>query len=143
MSIVALNWAWQIIPRVELKPSSSLVLLALAHCHFEDTGRCDPSNAYLRRKTGLSERGVRDAVKELADKKVVGVIYRQARTGRGKRNLNNRYVLKGGAKSAGRMGQDLPALRDMAGKTPTAFYSLIQGDDFELEDCTDGGKRDA
>ena len=127
MSRRATEWAWKVIQMTDLKPASSLVLLALAQCHFDDTGRCDPSNALLRKMTGLSERGVRDGAKECCDKGIVHIIYRQARTGRGKRNLNNRYAFRGGAKFAGGVGQNLPPLRD---NKPTAFFDLIHpGDD--------------
>lgn len=144
MSIKAINFAWRVIPVSDLKPASVIVLLALAHCHFEDTGRCDPSIAFLCKKTGLSDRGVRSAIGDLHKKDILHVTHRQAKTGRGRRDLTNRYAFRMGAGFAGTRGQDLHPLKDMARKLPSSLESLIHGvEDFQIEDCTDGGQGDA
>lgn len=122
MSLRAINWAFSVIPQHDLRPAATLTLLALAHCHNQETGRCDPSAKLICEKTSLSERAVRDGLRQLESAKLIATYHRTIRTGRGKRNLRNRYVLKGGANFAGGVGQDLPP--NMEVKTPAAFFDL-------------------
>lgn len=133
MSISAINWAFGAIASTDLKPSAALTLLALAHCHNQETGRCDPSLATICSKTSLSERAVRDGLRQLEACKLIETEHRTIRTGRGKRNLRNRYTLRGGAKSAGRLGQDLPGKGKY--RPPSAFHDLAMSiEDPETED---------
>ena len=50
---------------VEMPPSQKLILFILADCHNDETGRCDPSGAYLMKVSGYSNRTVWTAVQEL------------------------------------------------------------------------------
>lgn len=62
MSLEASIWAWSYAGSIT--PSELLVLLRLAN-HADEDGACFPSQKYLHRKTGLSERCVRDCLKAL------------------------------------------------------------------------------
>lgn len=108
MSYTASREAWKAVRGSKILPSARLVLLALADRHNQETGRCDPSLSRICEDTGLSERTVRSALRQLEKAKLIRTIHRTIRTGVGKRNLNNRYVLLGGATVAGGMGQQLP-----------------------------------
>jgi len=120
MSITATNGAWAHIEQRDMTPASALVLLALARRHNQETGRCDPSLLRLSRDTGLGERTVRGAIRQLEALGVIVTIHRKRRTGLGKKNLTNRYKISG-AKSAGGMGQNLPGKRE---DIPSAFDDL-------------------
>ena len=48
-----------------------MVLLALANCHNEATGRCNPSVNYIHEKTALNRKTVMAALKELEEKKLI------------------------------------------------------------------------
>lgn len=64
MSAKASFWAWE----TPIKPATSkLVLLCLADCHNADTGRCDPSVAYICRVTGLNRKTVPAAIRKLEE----------------------------------------------------------------------------
>lgn len=122
MSLTALRAAFGHVESVKLTPSASLVLLCLANRHNQETGRCDPSLGRISTDTGLSERAVRSALRELEAKRLITTTHRTRRTGLGKRNMTNRYRIKGGAKSAGGMGQNLPPKQE---DTPSAFDDLV------------------
>lgn len=133
MSIRAINQSFAAIEALgdQLTPSASLTLIALSHCHNQETGRCDPSLATLCAKTGLSERAVRSAIRLLEGLALVATTHRTIRTGRGKRNLRNRYNLTGGAKFAGGVGQDLPPKEKYT--APSAFDDLAMSiEDFAI-----------
>ena len=66
MSIKFMAAAW----RIYLKPSEKLVLLALCD-NSSDEGFCWPSVKTICKKTGLSERSVRDQFKLLEDKNLI------------------------------------------------------------------------
>ena len=53
------------IKRLRVTPTQKLVLFCLADCHNGDTGRCDPSYAYIMQVTGLSNRAVATALQAL------------------------------------------------------------------------------
>ncbi len=59
-------WAWN----WPLPPTQKLVLIALAW-HSDDGGSCWPSQARLARLSGLSERSVRRAARELEEQKLI------------------------------------------------------------------------
>lgn len=125
MSVRAMNWAYDRVEAVEMTPKAAQVLCALAWFHNQETGRCDPGLARLVARTRLSERAVRNAIRELEEVSVLRTVHRTIRTGRGKRNLTNRYAFNGmsysGAPRAGGMGHDVPA----KGNTlPSAFDDL-------------------
>jgi DNA-binding transcriptional ArsR family regulator len=132
MSGAATRAAWLHIRGKDISIPARLVLLALADRHNQETGRCDPSIARIVCDTRLSERAVRTALRELEAAKAVTTVERQQRTGRGKRNMTNRYKIsgiKGGAQYAGGMGHNMPPNLNI---TPTAFGDLafpLGGDD--------------
>lgn len=121
MSMTAIRAAFAHIEAVEMGIPAKLVLLVLADHHNQETGRCDPSNSRMVKKTGLSERAVRKAVRELEELKIITTVERKQRTGRGKKNLTNRYRISGGAQYAGRMGHNMPPNHNT---TPSAFDDL-------------------
>ncbi len=68
MSYQASDWAMA--QRVD-NPSAKLVLLVLAHHLNTKTGRCFPSIATIARETGLSDRGIRNAIARLVQQGLV------------------------------------------------------------------------
>ncbi len=133
MSIRAINWAFGAIASTDLKPSAALTLLALAHCHNQETGRCDPSLATISKKTSLDERSVRRGLRELEELKLIATIHRTIRTGLGKRNLRNRYTLKSGDRMSCGMGTECPGKGKY--RQPSAFHDLAMSiEDPETED---------
>lgn len=108
MSFTALRAAFLHVQNLPMSAPARLVILALSNRHNQETGRCDPSVARICSDTQMSERAVRGALRELEKLGVVVTVERQARTGRGKRNLTNRYRLKGGAQYAAGMGHNMP-----------------------------------
>ncbi len=67
MSLSASTWAW----KQQIKSSSAkLVLLCLADCHNDESGRCNPSIAYIAKATGLDRKTVPGAIAQL---EVLGV----------------------------------------------------------------------
>lgn len=69
-----------------LGPTERLVMLALAD-HADDDGRCYPSIARLRQRTGLSERAVQTNIRKLVDQGYIRII-----PGGGKGNPNLYFV---------------------------------------------------
>lgn len=122
MSTRAFQHACAHIATVPMSLPARLVLVMLANRHNQETGRCDPSNARLCDDTQLSERGVRKALRELEVLGLIRTTERVQRTGRGKRNLTNRYRLKGGAQYAGRVGHNMPPNLEIY--APSAFDDL-------------------
>ena len=130
MSIRALHHAFQHVAHVKMGLPSRLVILALANRHNQETGRCDPSIATICVDTGLCERAVRSGLRELEVLKLITTTERKLRTGRGKRNLTNRYRIAGGAQYAGRMGHNMPPKLETY--APTAFDDLAALIDCEV-----------
>lgn len=62
MSVKVMTWVWD---HSASRGSDRLVLLAIADCASEDGSNAYPSMAELVRKTGLSERAVQYAIREL------------------------------------------------------------------------------
>jgi hypothetical protein len=56
-----------------VSPTEKLVLLVLADCHNDETGRCFPGLAYLSTVTGLNKRSVQRAVHKLEAAGVIRV----------------------------------------------------------------------
>lgn len=106
--MTAIRAAFLHIANVPMSTPARLVLLALSNRHNQETGRCDPSNATLCGDTQHTERTVRKAIRELERLRLITTTERKQRSGRGKRNLTNRYRLKGGVQYAGGMGSNMP-----------------------------------
>jgi DNA-binding transcriptional MocR family regulator len=123
MSFTAIRSALHNIKGTSLSPSAKLVLIALANRHNQETGRCDPSIDTIAEDMALSERSVRSAIRELEKEGLISTTHRVRRTGRGKKNLTNRYNLRGGANSAGGVGQILPPKQEV--RQPSAFSDLV------------------
>ena len=136
MSLRSLHHAFNHISSVKMSLPARLVLLALANRHNQETGRCDPSVATICEDTQLSERAVRAALRELEGLKLITTTERKLRTGRGKRNLTNRYRIKGGAQCAGRMGHNMPPKQEYS--PPAAFDDLAML--LDMDEPTAGGR---
>ena len=93
MSIEAINWAFKTIEGEDMHPSVAFTLVALAHCHNGQTGQCDPALGFLRSKTGLSERAVRNALRELERRRLVLTLHRKQDVC-GTWNRSNAYTLR-------------------------------------------------
>lgn len=119
MSIRAMTWAVGAIEELDdISSKAAHVVVTLAWFHNQETGRCDPSIARIVERTKLSERTVRTAIRELEALRLIQTIHRKSRTGKGTKNLNNRYKfnrLGGGAPVAGRVGHQLPGKRNLGG----------------------------
>lgn len=135
MSFKAKMWV-RGIPRVlgdRVSPTAKLVMFALADRHNQETGRCDPSMETIADDLGVSVRAVRDGIRALEKAKVIATVHRVQRTGRGKKNLSNRYRFLpfwSAADIAGGIRQDLPTNQEgrrLAQPTPrpTAFNDLV------------------
>lgn len=121
MSFTAFRNAMSNLCGSDISPSAKLVLIALANRHNQETGRCDPSIETIAADVGLSSRAVQYGLRELEKAKLITTTHRVRRTGRGKKNLSNRYRLKGGAKFACGMVQNLRPKQEY---TPSAFDDL-------------------
>jgi len=131
MSFTAIRNAFVAVSEHKLSIPAKLVLFALANRHNQETGRCDPSNATIAKDMGISERAVRNSLRELEKAKLITTTHRTIRTGLGKRNMTNRYRLKGGAHRAGGMGHSVPTKQEY---TPSAFDDiamLIEAEDYD------------
>jgi len=122
MSFTALQNAFKNIASNDVSAKAALVLLVLSNRHNQETGRCDPSITTIASDAKMSERSVRYALRELEKLKLIQTIFRKATTGRGVKNMSNRYRLKGGAKSAATMGHILPPKQEY---TPSAFDDIV------------------
>jgi hypothetical protein len=130
-------WAWASIKAMpDLKPRAVLTLLALADCHNQETGRCDPSVRYLAERTHQCERAVRMALRELEVAKLLKTTFRQQSTGRGRVNKTSRYAFRGGAYFAGRVGHGLPTNQEQyqpeamdGDQAPSKWFDIITTDD--------------
>ena len=111
MSIRAIRWAWD----QPLPPTRKMVLLALANFHHTTTGACYPSLASIVTMTGLSERAVRYALRDLEAAKIIGSTRRKV----GGQWTSSAYTLFG---KGSVMGQDVP--RSWGKKQP-----LVMGQD--------------
>ena len=81
MSAKATFWAWDIeIKSYGLKAPAKYVLAALAHCHNDKTGRCDPSAQYLADQTGLDIKTVRAAVQDLQAVHLISILKRAGKS---------------------------------------------------------------
>ena len=70
-------WAWD----QPIKPAATkYVLLCLANCHNESTGRCDPSIHYIAEKTGLNIKTIPGAILRLSEMGLLAVQKRGKRS---------------------------------------------------------------
>lgn len=140
MSFRAIQSAFAIIASTpELKPCASITLLVLADCHNQETGRCDPSIETIAKRGSISPRSVQNGLAQLIELKKISVTYRQAATGKGKKNLTSRYRI-GGAKSASTLPQNLHPNQEYR-HAPSAFDDLAMLlDDFEGPIPSNGGR---
>jgi helix-turn-helix protein len=83
-----MTWVWN---HSRSRHGARLVLLAIADCASADGGNAWPSNAELRRKSGLGERAVQSAVAELAALGELEVRYNE-----GPKGCNRYRVIMGG-----------------------------------------------
>lgn len=67
MSAGATFWAW----KQSTTSAQKLTLLALANCHNEGTGQCNPSISYISSATGLNRKTV---IKSIAELEALGLI---------------------------------------------------------------------
>jgi len=88
VSVKAISWAWE---QQGLTHCEKLVLLALAD-HADDEGFCWPGVTRVAKKCGMSERGVRGAIKSMASVKH-SLISIQRRFGNGGVQQSNLYRL--------------------------------------------------
>lgn len=121
MSLTAIRAAMRLIPEIDVTPCAKLVLLALANRHNQETGRCDPSIETIAKDVAVSPRSVQNGLRELEAVKAIVTVERKQRTGRGKKNLTNRYRILGGAKFASGVVQNLRPKQEY---TPSAFDDL-------------------
>lgn len=131
MSRIARDWALAAMRRRDLPPSAKLVLVCLADRHNQETGNCSPAIRRIATDAGISESSVKAALRQLKNARLIKVFQRTAKTGRGKPNMTNMYVLIGGAITAPKRGRNLPPNREDI-KTPSAPYDLamtLEGDD--------------
>jgi len=61
VSASATFWAWS----QDVRSSHKLVLLALANCHNDSTGQCNPSVQYISDQTGLNRKTVMSSLSSL------------------------------------------------------------------------------
>lgn len=120
MSWKALSWAEDVGEQLELPANQRWVLHLLANLADEEWS-CWPSQEFLRRKSGLSLRTVRDCLKKLENQGLFEVEDRRnAHGGR----LGHRYYLQKEAlqESASFPGMAVPA--NPAGRAPVAVENL-------------------
>lgn len=88
MSLRAIGWAWE----QDLQPTAKLVLLALAECvHGRDDGdSCYPGQRRLAEMCGVSDRQIRNVLRELEER---GLIETLPRPGSGGGRRSNVYRL--------------------------------------------------
>jgi len=134
MSLTALKRAFHIVATTtDLLPSATITLLVLANCHNQETGRCDPSVETIASKGAISARAVQKGLRQLVSLKKISITYRQAATGRGKKNMTSRYRILGGEQSASTMVNNLRT--NLEYSAPSAFDDLAM--------LLEGGANDA
>lgn len=115
MSIASLNWAFE----QRLPPPLKAVLVALAHRHNAKTGQINPSVETLAIMTGLSERGVQRALRDLEQRKLI----RPTGGVKGGRGKSTRWAL------VTAKGRTPVTLSDpLKGDKSTGFRKSLKGD---------------
>jgi len=106
-----MSWVWE---HSRSKPTARLVLLAIADCANDQGREAYPSNATLMRKTGLSERGVRQAITDLDRLGELSVEYKSGPRGCNRYRINMHPAQRAGYDQT---RQDVPGTRhDMPGE---------------------------
>ncbi len=91
MSLEATNWAWS---RKGLTPTQKLVLLALADCvNGSSEMSCFPGQETLADRCAVTERHIRNVLKELERRNLIAV---ENRPGEGSGRKSNLYRLQTG-----------------------------------------------
>lgn len=99
-----MKWAHSILPLIDLPPTEVSVLLILSFHHSDKTGLCFPGIELLSTCSGAGERRTRQAIKKLADWRLISV-----KRGRGiSGNASNRYTLFGKAQMLKQSGSCVP-----------------------------------
>lgn len=88
-----------------VSPTEKLVLLVLADCHNDETGRCFPGLAYLSKVTGLTRRSVQRAIVKLEAAAIICV-----QRGAGTRNSTYKLPSHPYANRRTQVGDDCNAL---------------------------------
>lgn len=118
-----------------------LVLFALANRHNQETGRCDPSVKTIAKDLGISERSVQEGLRSLEQEGLIVTVERVQRSGRGRKNLTNRYRLASvsmGEQSAGGRVNNLHPKQEPYSQ-PSAWDDLVMlVEDDRLEEASQG-----
>lgn len=136
MSRTATREAWDAVEDANISSKAVLVLVALAHFHNQETGRCNPSISRIEKRTKLTRKTVKRAIAELRQAKLLAVYYRKMQGAGGKMNLPNNYVILAGGRvtvTPGVGSPRPPKVEDKSTRASTsAFYdlaNLIESDD--------------
>ncbi|QIT54104.1 helix-turn-helix domain-containing protein [Aquisalimonas sp. 2447] len=133
MSLQATRWAWA----QELPATAKLVLLALAECvnGRDGQGACYPGQGRIAAMCGISDRQVRNVLRDLEYRGLVETVHRPG-TGRGRRSNVYRLVCAGNRKPAS--GSEVPDARE---QTETQFRKPISSCPGGNRKQTSGGNR--
>ena len=143
MSVTAMKHAFACARNLNMTEKAAHVFKALAWHHDQATGRCDPSNKRLQQVTKLSERSVRNAVRELERVGIIRARQRRDSTKNGWKNYSNHYSFSWnrqlerrvyGAVHAGGVGQHLPTKgqnQRSQGRTISEPWDLVIDEDYE------------
>jgi len=71
VSLAAMSWVWAM---SDLDPTEKLVLLALADCHNESTGRCFPARETLAVRACVSVESVRRWLRKLEERGLIETV---------------------------------------------------------------------
>jgi Helix-turn-helix domain len=115
VSVRVQTYVWQL----NLTPTQKLVAIALAdHCH-DDGSEARPSQATLVRKTGLSQRAVRNTLHDLVE---LGVLRLERKSGQHRPNCYYFPIPDGFATLRGAVRAGLDPERQMTTQTGTSFH---------------------
>lgn len=99
MSLEALSWA----AKQNVKSIQKLTLMMLANRHNGDTGQCNPSHSLLAQDCGLSDSGVRKAVRELEGLGLLKIV----KSFKNGVQLPNQYILNTHLNITGGVGHEV------------------------------------
>ena len=91
MSAKATFWAWeQDVPNAQFR----CVLLCLADCHNGNTGQCNPSVAYISKKTKCDRKTIMKVISALAESNLLRVVKSAGTSNSYSLNLESTYSIK-------------------------------------------------
>lgn len=91
MSAKATFWAWeQEVPSVQYR----CVLLCLADCHNADTGQCNPSIAYISKKTKCDRKTIMKTISAMAESNLISIIKNAGSSNSYRLNLDSTNSVK-------------------------------------------------